>query len=105
MVEVVFKPKELELIVRGHAGADEKGKDIICSAVSMLAYQLAYAVEESKDMLEEEPIIHMEEGDVLISCIPRRPFLATMQRTYWTVLCGFELLISMHGNYINFTVE
>lgn len=105
MVEVTFKPRELKLMIKGHAGAAEKGKDIVCSAISILAYQLAYAVEESRDMLEEEPVIHIEDGDVLISCVPRKPFLATMNRTYWTVMCGFELLISMHGNYITFTVE
>lgn len=105
MVDIVFKPKELKLTIMGHAGAAEKGKDIVCSAVSILAYQLAYAVEESRDMLEEEPVIRIEEGDVAVSCVPKKPFLATMQRTYWTVMCGFELLISMHGNYITFTVE
>lgn len=105
MVDVTFKPSELKLTIKGHANAAEKGKDIVCSAVSILAYQLAYAVEESRDMLEEEPVIQIEEGDVLVSCVPKKPFLATMQRTYWTVLCGFELLVSMHGNYITFTVE
>ena len=105
MVDVTFKPSELKLTIKGHANAAEKGKDIVCSAVSILAYQLAYAVDESRDMLEEEPVIQIEEGDALVSCIPKKPFLATMQRTYWTVLCGFELLVSMHGNYITFTVE
>ena len=98
MVDVTFKPSESKLTIKGHAGAAEKGKDIVCSAVSILAYQIAYAVEESRDMLEEEPVIHIEAGDVLVSCIPKKPFLATMQRTYWTVLCGLELLISMHGH-------
>lgn len=105
MVDITFKPKELKLTIKGHANAAEKGKDIVCSAVSILAYTLARAVEESRDMLESEPVIEIEEGDVTVSCVPKKPFLATMQRTYWTVLCGFELLVSMHGNYITFTVE
>lgn len=105
MVEVTYYPKELRMEIKGHAGAAEKGKDIVCSAVSMLAFTLARAVEESSDMMESEPVIHIDDGDVVISCVPKQPFLAVIQRTFWTVLCGFELLVSMHGNYVTFKVE
>lgn len=105
MVIVVFDPKTLTLTVNGHAGAAEKGEDIVCSAVSILAYTLAYAVKESRDMLEEEPIIEVNEGDVTISCKPKKVFLATLQRTYWTVLCGFELLVSNYNKNVTFEIK
>ena len=104
MVNINFRPKELEVTITGHAGADEKGKDIVCSAVSILAYTLANAIEASKDMLEEAPVIEIDEGNVKISCVPKKVFLATIQRTYWTVLCGFELLVSNYSKYISFTI-
>ena len=86
MIEIKFKPKELELSITGHAGAAEKGKDIVCSAVSILFYTLAQAVSDSENMLMEAPVIEIEDGNGSVSCKPKEVFLATMQRTYWTVL-------------------
>ena len=105
MVNINFRPKELEVTITGHAGADEKGKDIVCSAVSILAYTLANAIESSKDMLEEAPVIEIDEGNVKVSCKPKKVFLATIQRTYWTILCGFELLVSNYGKYVSFNID
>lgn len=104
MVEVRFVPEKLELTVTGHAGAAEKGRDIICSAVSVLVYTLAQAVMESRSMLEEEPVIRFSDGSAEISCRPGKGFLPTIQRTYWTILCGFELLCSNYGDYVTFTI-
>ena len=105
MIEIKFKPKELELSITGHAGAAEKGKDIVCSAVSILFYTLAQAVSDSENMLMEAPVIEIEDGNGSVSCKPKEVFLATMQRTYWTVLTGIELLSQEYKEYINFTVE
>lgn len=104
MIEIKFKPNELEVSVTGHAGAAEKGKDIVCSAVSILFYTLAKAVSDSLDALKEEPVIHIEDGNGLVSCKPKEVFLGTMQRTYWTILEGFELLAIEYNDYISFSV-
>lgn len=104
MIEIKFKPKELELSVTGHAGTAEKGQDIVCSAASILFYTLAQAVTDSVDMLVEEPVIEIEDGNGSVSCKPKEVFLATMQRTYWTVLTGFELLAHEYKDYVTFSV-
>lgn len=39
--------KEIQIVVRGHAGYDEKGKDIVCAAVSILATAAAAAAHQS----------------------------------------------------------
>jgi len=105
MIEIKFNPKELRLSVEGHAGQAEKGKDIVCSAVSILFYTLAQAVTDSTDMLEEEPKIVIEDGNGFVSCKPKKPFLSTIQRTYWTVLTGIELLVGEYKEYISFSLE
>lgn len=104
MIEIKFKPKELELSISGHAGAAEKGHDIVCSAASILFYTLCQAVTDSADMLEEEPVIEIEDGNGLVSCKPKEVFLATIQRTYWTVLTGLELLANEYKDYVSFEV-
>ncbi|MBQ7863803.1 MAG: ribosomal-processing cysteine protease Prp [Lachnospiraceae bacterium] len=105
MIEIKFKPKELELSVTGHAGAAEKGKDIVCSAVSALFYALVQSVIESSEMLEETPEIVVEDGNGFVSCKPKEGFLPTLQRTYWTILNGYEVLAAEYSEYINFTME
>ena len=105
MIEIKFNPKELRLSVEGHAGQAEKGKDIVCAAVSILFYTLAQAVTDSADMLEKKPEIWTEDGNGSVSCKPKKAFLATIQRTYWTILTGIELLAEEYKEYINFTVE
>ena len=104
MIEITFKPEAMMVKVTGHAGQAEKGKDIVCSAVSILFYTLAQAVTDSRDALEEEPIIITTDGDGMVSCKPKERFLGIMQRTYWTILTGFELLAEEYKEYVKLTV-
>lgn len=59
---------EASLTVKGHAGQAEVGKDIICSAASILTYTLAQVVRSNEYRLKERPVIDLEEGDAVISC-------------------------------------
>ena len=42
MISVHYDSKNLDLTVQGHAGYAEPGKDIVCSAVSILTSTLAF---------------------------------------------------------------
>ncbi|MBP3577702.1 MAG: ribosomal-processing cysteine protease Prp [Lachnospiraceae bacterium] len=105
MIEIKFKPQELELSVTGHAGAAEKGKDIVCSAVSILFCTLAQTLADSADALEEAPVIEMKDGNGFISCKPKESYLGAVQQSYMTILTGFELVAQEYKDYVNFTVE
>lgn len=104
MIEITFKPKTMTVKVTGHAGQAEKGQDIVCSAVSILFYTLAQAVLISRDALEDEPLIITDDGDGLVSCKPKKEYEGTIQRTYWTILTGFDLLADEYKDYVSFTV-
>ena len=104
MIEIKFNPEQMELKISGHAGQAEKGQDIVCSAVSILFYTLAQAVTTSRDALEDEPVIITNDGDGLVACKPKKEYEATMQRTYWTILTGFELLAQEYKEYVKLTV-
>ena len=104
MIEITFKPKTMMVKVTGHAGQAEKGQDIVCSAVSILFYTLAQAVTTSRDALEEDPLIITNDGDGLISCKPKEGFEGIIQRTYWTILTGFDLLAEEYKEYVKLTV-
>ena len=104
MIEIKFKPETMMVKVTGHAGMDEKGKDIVCSAVSALFYTLAKAVMDSRDALEDDPVIITNDGDGMVSCKPKKEFEGTIQRTYWTILTGFDLLAQEYKDYVSFAV-
>ena len=104
MIEIKFKPKTMMVKVAGHAGQAEKGQDIVCSAVSILFYTLAQAVTDSSDLLQDEPLIITNDGDGLVSCKPKEGYEGNIQRTYWTILTGFELLAEEYKEYVKLTV-
>ena len=105
MIEIKFNPDKLELKVNGHAGWAEKGEDIVCSAVSILFYTLVQAIMDSREMCKEDPTIVIDDGNGTVSCKPKKEYLATIQRTYWTVLTGFELIAQEYKDYVSLTVE
>ena len=105
MVNITFDPKNYELEVSGHAGQDEKGHDIVCSALSMLFYTLAQALNNSEHMLKKHPIIKIEDGNGYIKCRPRKEYEGNIARTYWTILCGIELLVEEYSQFITFTIK
>ena len=53
MIEIKIKPREIT--IKGHAGSDKKGKDLVCCAVSTLYYSLvANLLENVKDKSDVE---------------------------------------------------
>ena len=105
MINITFKPKTYELEISGHAGHGKKGKDIVCSAVSILFYTLGEALYESADMLEEAPIFKDEDGEGYLSCIPRREYKPNVTLIYWTILNGFQLIADSYKKNVKFRIE
>lgn len=104
MVNITFNPQNFELEITGHAGQDEKGKDIVCSALSMLFYTLADSLNKSEHMLKKHPIIKMDDGNGYIKCKPRKEYQANITLMYWTILNGFQLLADEYGDYISMNI-
>lgn len=78
MIDICFTKKDghyVELVMSGHADSDERGKDLVCAAVSAIAYGLAnalnYMVEENDAIFEENELkicIHnpSDESDTIL---------------------------------------
>ena len=96
MITVKFMDdgKSLTLELIGHAGYDDVGKDIVCSAASILAYTLAQKIMQSSDesKLGEEPEISLNEGNTVISCAPKQDFYNDIYNTFSFALTGYKLL-------------
>jgi|YNPMSStandDraft_1061717.scaffolds.fasta_scaffold01894_9 hypothetical protein len=92
--------KIAKIIVRGHAGYDEIGKDIVCAAVSAIAYTCAGALKTLLDLNEEPCIIK----DGYMECFlpdglsEKQNEIAAY--VFETVLVGFKQIAHSYDRYI-----
>ena len=92
MINIDFNPNTFTIDINGHGNHDEKGKDIVCSAISILFYTLAVALNDSRDMLEEDIDFKNEDGNGHLSCKPKPEYEANVSLIYYTILNGFQLM-------------
>ena len=106
MIQVRFEKSEdgktIILTLKGHSEQAEMGKDIVCSAASILAYTVAQMVttmrEEGK--LKKNPHIRMDSGDATITCKPSRQYFNEALLTYTVAQTGYDLLAHTYPEYV-----
>lgn len=81
---------EFELMVKGHSGYAENGKDIVCSAVSILLYTLVEAIDE--EWLESNPFVVMESGDTLVRVKAKEACKAELSTVFRVITNGLKLV-------------
>lgn len=102
MIKITFDPQKLDLKLEGHAETAEKGKDLVCSATSILFYTLCEGVTKLREMLKEDSTIEMgEDGSGHIACEPTEEGRATVEMLYWSILNGFNLLAESYPEAIS----
>lgn len=80
--------------IEGHAGYDDCGVDIVCSAVSILAYTLAETANRMhiEGKMCDPPAIVMDVGMSSITCFPDNRYTEEMDYAFRFFLTGIELL-------------
>ena len=93
MIRVRYTPDKFRLTVEGHAGSAERGRDLICAAVSTLVLTLAENVARMKKAgwLEGHGVEIMA-GKARIQCLPREEWKMAVEVVFTVILAGFELL-------------
>ena len=104
MINITFNPKSLELEINGHAEQNEKGKDIVCSAISTLFYTLGQTLYDSEGMLKAAPIVKYNDGAGYIRCYPKEEFEGNIACIYNTILTGIQMVAEEYKNFISFIV-
>ena len=104
MINITFNPDTYTLEATGHAEHDEKGKDIVCAAISTLFYTLAEALYGVKEMLKEDITFSDEDGNGYISCVPKEEYEANISLIYWTILKGFEIVSATYEKNVTLNV-
>ena len=93
-VEFTSKGNKLSLKLQGHAGQAELGRDIVCSACTILAYTTAQVVKNESETggLEATPKIDFDNGNATIICKPTRDRFEAVYNAFAVVQTGFSLL-------------
>lgn len=89
------------LTVEGHSNFNEKGKDIVCSAVSILVYTLLNMLKDEES--DKHLILRREVVRDGYFCVEIEPFDFSKQRTKGiidTVVMGFSLLNEEYPGFV-----
>lgn len=93
----------ITLKLTGHAGAGEKGKDIVCAAASVLAYTVAQTLQfmYEEGNLQEKPRLKLEEGDTVIVAKPKPEYFNEALHTFYVAQVGYHLLSRSYPQYVS----
>ena len=92
----------ITLKLTGHAGQAESGKDIVCSACSILAYTVAQALQfmYEEGNLQKKPHLKLEEGDTIIVAKPKTESYTEALHTFFVAQVGYHLLAHSYPQYV-----
>ena len=93
----------ITLKLTGHAGAAEKGKDIVCAGASILAYTVAQTLQfmYEEGSLQKKPHIKLEEGDTIIVAKPKSEYFTEALHTFYVAQVGYYLLSHSYPQYVS----
>ena len=98
-----YRRRNCEVILEGHAGSGEAGRDLVCASASILAYTLAANLKRAEAAKCVESVeIHLSPGDARIGCRAAPPAAVSV---FDAVCIGFELLADQHPEYISYQVK
>lgn len=110
MIKVHFEQqKDIDTIilkVEGHAGQDEKGRDIVCSAASILTYTIAQYLQFINEHggLQKKPHIILNDGNALIVAKPNSEYEAEVLNAFFIAEVGFSLLAHNYPQFVELNV-
>lgn len=84
--------RSYEILVTGHCGYGEKGKDIACAGASTLMVSLAKTLEQYTEYLENEPYIIMQDGFAKFVFMSNKDGEDKINALYDMTIEGFEWL-------------
>lgn len=108
MVNITYKAPTAEdslfrIICTGHASYAEKGKDIVCSSVSILLYTLVESLLKHPEYYGKGGLKYsLETGKAMIDCKSKNFPMAEdmLDEVFETIVTGFELLAQNYPNNV-----
>ncbi len=106
MIDVSFERNKengyISLRVKGHAGQAKRGRDVVCSAASILAYTMAQYLQYVHEQggLVKRPRIVLNEGDALIVANPTDVYEGEVLNAFFVAEVGYHLLAQNYPQYV-----
>jgi uncharacterized protein YsxB (DUF464 family) len=100
--------RECSLLVEGHAGQAEVGKDIVCASASILAYTIAQVIKsmEHHGDLVESPTLELVDGDATIVCRANDDYIfSEMMQDFFVIWTGYQLLAHNYPQYVQLITD
>lgn len=88
----------------GHAGYSEDENDIVCAAVSILAYTSLNSLKEVAKISENDIIYNMNDDDGLLEVFTNK-INDESEVIYKNFIVGINLLLEDYGKYITLKYE
>lgn len=106
MIRIVYHRAYNKVTLEGHAQSGEHGHDLVCAAVSTLAYTLANAVENmyASNQLKEKQCL-LGEGDAVIACRPLTRYVSVVTLAFDLFCSGFEMLAQNYPENISYEIR
>ena len=106
MIKAYFEKEEgkfISLRIEGHAGQAEVGKDIVCSAASILAYTVAQTITQmhKQGWLKKKPHINIKDGYSLITCVPKEGYYDECLMVFFVAEVGYNLLATNYPQFVD----
>ena len=103
MVKVTYDRRSHAVFLRGHADSAEKGRDLVCAAVSILAYTLGAFVLGMKEAKAAECVcVDLLSGDTAISCTPCKDEEDDVTTGFDAICRGFALLAENYPRSVTY---
>ena len=106
MIHAMYDRRRLRLTVEGHAGAAEKGRDIVCAAASVLACTLAADVQRlTQKGIVARSEVYLQAGQAEVWAEPQGGHRKRVQSLFDDLCAGFTLLASQYPEYVDLKIK
>ena len=102
MIEVTYDPCRFSLCVKGHAGYAERGKDIVCSAASILRDTLEGTLQDEKFCAS---ITETEEPSFTCIAKPKISAVSDCRAVYDTIMNGYLILEHWYPDFVKVYIK
>lgn len=103
MITITYHPDYPAVTIEGHAGSGEAGKDLVCCAVSSIAYTLAANLRKLEgEGLLCECVVDMVPGLADIRCTAAQRFRYQAHFLFDSLCLGFAELAEQYPEYVRY---
>lgn len=106
MIKIIYHRDKNRVSIEGHAESGEKGHDLVCASVSILAYTLSSFVMNAGAAKQADNIkTDLGEGEALISCEVPPKYKDAITLVFDAICAGFELLAMDYPDNVSYEME